>query len=54
MIPVVLRALGSVTKNFEKYKIKIKIDIHTAQKTTLLQTAKDIEKITRKLIKETE
>ena len=38
VIPVVLEALGSVTMNFEKYvdKIGIKIDLHTAQKNTLL------------------
>ena len=37
-IPVSLEALGSVTKNFQKYadKIGIKIDLHTAQKTALL------------------
>ena len=37
MIPVVLGALGSVTKNFKKYvdKVGIKIDLHTVQKTTL-------------------
>ena len=36
-IPVVFGALGSVTKNFEKYldKIGIKTDLHTVQKTTL-------------------
>ena len=36
-IPVVSGALGSVTKNFEKYldKIGIKTDLHTVQKTTL-------------------
>ena len=37
VIPVVFGALGSVTKNFEKYldKIGIKTDLHTVQKTTL-------------------
>ena len=34
---LVFRALGSVTKNFEKYvdKVGIKIDLHAAQNTTL-------------------
>ena len=47
MIPVVLRALGSVTKNFEKYvdKIGIKLDLHTAQKITLLVTARMLRKV---------
>ena len=37
VIPVVFGALGSVTKDFEKYldKIGIKTDLHTVQKTTL-------------------
>ena len=44
---VVLGALGSVTKNFEKYvdKIGIKIDLHTAQKTTLLGTTRTLRKV---------
>ena len=35
VIPVVLRTPGSVTEKFEKYvdQIKIKIKLHTAQKT---------------------
>ena len=47
MIPVVLGALGSVTKNFEKYvdKIGIKIDLHNVQKTTLLGTARILRKV---------
>ena len=47
MIPVFLGALGSVTKNFEKYldKIGIKIDLHTVQKTTLLGTARILRKV---------
>ena len=42
LIPVVLGALGSVKKNFEKYvdKIGIKINLNTVQKTTLLGTAR--------------
>ena len=42
MIPVVLEALGSVAKNFEKYvdNIEIKVDLHTVQKTTLIGTIK--------------
>ena len=54
MIPVVLRALVSVTKNFEKYvdKIGIKVDLHTVQKNTLLETANNTEKISRMIIKE--
>ena len=42
VIPAVLGALGSVTKNFEKYvdKIGIKTDLHTVQKTILLGTAR--------------
>ena len=37
VILLVFRALGSVTKNFEKYvdKVGIKIDLHAAQNTTL-------------------
>ena len=48
LIPVVLRALASITMNIEKYvdKIKIKVDIHTTQKNTLLGTAR----ISRKLL----
>ena len=48
-IPLVLGAVERVTKNFEKYvdKIVIKIDLHTAQKTTLLGT----EIIFRKVLK---
>ena len=47
MIPVVLGALGSVTKNFEKYvdNIAIKIDLHIVQKTTLLGTARTLRKM---------
>ena len=47
MIPVVLEPLGSVSKNFEKYvdKIEIKIDLCTAQKTTLLGTARILRKV---------
>ena len=47
VIPVVLGALGSVTKNFEKYvdKIGIKIDLHNVQKTTLLGTARILRKV---------
>ena len=47
MIPVVLGALGNVTKNFEKYidKIGIKTDLHTAQKTTSLGTKKMLRKV---------
>ena len=47
MIPVVLKALRSVTKNFEKYvdKIKIKADLHPVQKTTLLGTAGMLRKV---------
>ena len=47
MIPAVLGALGSVTKNFEKYvgEIGIKIDLHTVQKTTLLGTAWILRKV---------
>ena len=39
---MVLGALGSVTKNFEKYVDKkgIKTDLHNVQKTTLLGTAR--------------
>ena len=45
LVPVVLGALRSVTKNFDKYgdKIGIKIDLHTAQKTAFLRRAR-IEK----------
>ena len=47
VIFVVLGALGSVTKNFEKYvdKIEIKIDLNTVQKTTLLWTARILRKV---------
>ena len=47
MIPVVLRALGSVKKNFEKDidKIGIKLDLHTVQKITLLVTARMLRKV---------
>ena len=48
----VLGALGSLTKNFEKNvdKIGIKIDLHTAQKTTLLGIARILRKKTRMVI----
>ena len=44
---MILGALGSVTKNFEKYvdKLEIKIDLHTVQKTTLLETARILRKV---------
>ena len=44
---MVLRALGSATRNFEKYvdKIEIKIDLHTAQETILLGTSKILRKV---------
>ena len=47
VIPVVLGALGSVTKIFEKYvdKIGIKIDLYIVQKTTLLGTARILRKM---------
>ena len=47
MIPVVLGTLGSITKNFEKYVDMTgnKIDLHTAQKTTLLGTARILRKV---------
>ena len=47
MIPVVLWALGSVTKDFEEYldKIGIKIDLHTVQETALLGTARILRKV---------
>ena len=47
VIPVVLWALGSVTKDFEKYvdKIGIKIDLHTVQETSLLGTARILRKV---------
>ena len=47
VIPVVLGALGSVTKNLWKYvdKIGIKTDLLTVQKTTLLGTARILRKV---------
>ena len=47
VILVVLGALGSVTKNSEKYvdKIGIKIDLHTIQKATLLGTVRILRKV---------
>ena len=47
VILVVLGALGSVTKNFEKYvdKIGIKTGLHTVQKTKLLGTARILRKV---------
>ena len=47
VVPVVLGALGSVKKNIEKYVDKrgIKIDLHTVQKTTLLETARILRKV---------
>ena len=47
VIPVVLGAFGSVVKNFEKYadQIKIKVDLHTIQKTTLLGTTRILIKV---------
>ena len=47
VIPVVLGALGSVTKNLGKYvdKIGIKTDLLTVQKTTLLGTARILRKV---------
>ena len=54
VIHVVLEALGSVTKNFEKYvdKIGIKIDLHTVQKTHIIGDSAKFEKSARMLIKE--
>jgi len=42
VIPIVLGALGSVTKNFEKYteKLEVVINVTETQKTTLLGTAR--------------
>ena len=53
VIPVVLGALGSVIKNFEKYvdKIEIKVDLHAAQKKHIIRDSKNIEKSVRMLIK---
>ena len=47
VIPAVLWALWSITKNFEKYvdTIGIKIDLHTLQKTTLMETARILSKV---------
>ena len=47
MIPVVLGTLGSITKNFEKYVDMTgnKIDLHTAQKTTLSGTVRILRKV---------
>ena len=47
VILVVLGALWSVTKNFEKYvdKIGIKINLHAVHKTTLLGTARILRKM---------
>ena len=47
VIPVVLGALGSVAKNFEKYvdKIGIKMDLHTVQKTPLLRTPRILRQV---------
>ena len=47
VIPVVLEALWSVTKNFKKYvdKIGLKMGLHTAQKATLLGTARITKKV---------
>ena len=47
VIPVVLGAFGSIAKNFEKYadQIKIKVDLHTIQKTTLLGTTRILIKV---------
>ena len=54
VIPVVLGALGSVTKNFEKYvdKIGIKVDLHTVQKNHIIGDSKNIEESARMLAKE--
>ena len=47
MIPAVLGALGSVAKDFEKYvdEIRIKIDLHTVQKITLLGAVRILIKV---------
>ena len=47
MTLVVLRALGSVTKNFEKYvdKIGIKVDSHTVHEITLLGTTRILKNV---------
>ena len=47
IVPVIVGALGSVTKNFEMYMemIGIKLDTHTVQKTTLLGTARILRKV---------
>ena len=54
VIPVILGALGSVTKNFEKYvdKIGIKVDLHTVQKNHIIGDRKNIEESARMLAKE--
>ena len=53
VIAVVFQALGSVTKNFEKYvdKIGIKVDLHTEQKN-ITGDSKNIEESAQMLIKE--
>ena len=47
VISVMLWTLGSITKNFEKYRdnIGFKVDLHTVQKTTLLGTAGLLRKV---------
>jgi len=47
VVPVVLGALGCVSINFEKYleKVGINIEIHNAQKNTLLGTARILRKV---------
>ena len=52
MTLAVLGALGSLTKNFEKNvdKVGIEIDLHTAQKITLLGIARILRKKTRMVI----
>ena len=50
---MVFQALGSVTKNLEKYvdKIGIKVDLHTEQKN-ITGDSKNIEESAQMLIKE--
>ena len=42
VVPIVIRALGSVTKKFEKWlqKLQVGVNIGVVQKTTLLGTAR--------------
>ena len=45
MVPVIVRALGNVTHNFQKFmeQLGIELEIHFVQKSTFIRDSQDIE-----------